>query len=123
MRFAFARLGAPFDYGMDMTSCDALACTELVGQAMPQVGFAIRNLYGSPIVMPDDIAAQAIRGEGLRLLAYAYGNPSGWRAGGVPEMMADLIRVWGLPGDGADPSLVGRTTADGRCALPVSAAQ
>ena len=73
----FDRIGVPFDYAFDVSTCDRLACTEMLAQSMPQVGFVVRVIYGHPMLVPDDIAAQAIRRDNLAVVGYARGTRAG----------------------------------------------
>lgn len=105
-RRLFTRLGVPFDYTFDVTTCGELACTEMVAQSMPQIGFLVRKAYDYTVLMPDDIAAQSIRGENLRVIAYARGTESGWSKGSVQDAMTDIAASWGpLPEDAPEPVL------------------
>ncbi len=106
----FARLGVPFDYYFDVSTCGKLACTEMVAQSMPQIGFVVRTVYDLPVLMPDDIAAQAIRGENLRVIAYARGRQSGWSKGGAFEAMEDVAASWGPVPEGTPEPVLQRTS-------------
>lgn len=112
-RRLFARIGVPFDYWFDVSTCDRLACTEMLAQSMPQIGFVVRPVYDIPMLMPDDIAAQAIRGENLRVVAYARGQAGGWSKGSIPELMEDIAASWGpVPADAPQVKLL-RTDVEG----------
>ncbi len=102
----FSRLGVPFDYTFDVSTCGQLACTEMVAQSMPQVGFLVRKAYDYLVLMPDDIAAQSIRGENLRVVAYARGTAEGWTKGSQFDAMQDIAASWGpVPKDAPKPIL------------------
>ncbi len=91
-----ARMGDPFDYSFDNASDDAVSCTELVGKALPELGFTERTAFGRKVFFPDDVAAQTIRGgEGLHFLGYVHGTDTGYEVRGIRSAMADITAYWG----------------------------
>lgn len=91
-----SKLGVAFDYWFDDSTPDTLACTELVGLAMPELDFTIRSPYGRPAAMPDDVVAQAIRGERLTLVEHVRGiEGDGFVVEGARPVMADIAAYWG----------------------------
>lgn len=96
LRRGLSKLGVPFDYWFDNRTKDALACTELIQYALPSIRFDETVSYGRPAVMPDAMVAQAIRGEGLRVVEHVRGVEGG---GFVVEdyrgAMRDIAAFWG----------------------------
>lgn len=97
-RRGVSKLGVPFDYYFDDRTPDALACTELIQYAIPWIPFDETIAYGRPAVMPDAMVAQAIRGEGLRLVEHVRGTADGgFQVEGVRPVMRDIAAFWGPP--------------------------
>jgi len=99
---SFAAMGKPFNFSMaiDPTG-ETFACTSLIDHAMPSLGFIQRELYGVRTVLPDDVAAQAIRGENLEFLTYVLGNDGpGFSYRSKFAAMVDIAAYWGVPGAG-----------------------
>ena len=91
-------LGTPFDFWFDDRTPDVVSCTELIGKSMPSLRFTIRSPYGRPAAMPDDIVAQAIRGERMSFVAQVRGLPEGGFVVEGPEgAMRDIGAFWGPP--------------------------
>jgi len=91
-------IGVPYDYTFEIATTDRLACTELVNLAMPGLRLTTRAAYGHRVIFPDDIVAQAIRGEQLRLVGYMVGSEGGFAWRNTHSLMADIAAYWGLPG-------------------------
>ena len=92
---ALALTGRKFDYAYDASNCDCIACSELVFRSLPELGFPVREVHGVQSLLPDDIAAKAIRGDRLRLVDYVRATPDGWQAPGVTGAMTDIAAFWG----------------------------
>jgi hypothetical protein len=94
-----AVMGKPFNFrlGIDPQG-ESFACTGLVVQAMPELGFTIREVYGQRVLMPDDVAAQAVRGERLTPLIYMTGTEDGYTRRGMFALMVEMAAYWGVPG-------------------------
>ena len=101
-RQAYATLansvGLAYDYTFDVATTDRLACTELVSLAMPGLRIATRKAYGRDVIFPDEIVAQGIRGERLRLIGYMVGTEGGFVWRNTHSLMADIAAYWGIPG-------------------------
>lgn len=100
VRKSFAAMGKPFNFSMaiDPTG-ETFACTSLIDHAMPGLGLRQRELYGVKTIMPDDVAAQAIRGEGLEFITYVLGNDGpGFSYRSKFALMVDIAAYWGVPG-------------------------
>ncbi len=91
-------LDLPYDYTFEVATTDRLACTELVNLAMPGLRIATRMAYGRNVIFPDEIVAQGIRGERLRLIGYLVGTDSGFAWRNTHSLMADIAAYWGIPG-------------------------
>jgi hypothetical protein len=92
------QIGLPFDTSFDLRTADRVSCTQLVQQNLPEMGFPVRVVYGRPLVLPDDIAARALRRSGLSLVSYVIPHgPEGWREAAPGEMIRDLNRFWAAP--------------------------
>lgn len=101
----FAEIGKPFNYalGLDPTR-ERWVCTGLVDYAMPGVALNRRVVYGADTILPDDIAAQAIRGERLEVVTYVLGNRGpGFAYRSTYALMVDIAAYWGIPGTPSAP--------------------
>lgn len=94
----FSVMGKPFNFrlGIDPTA-ESFACTGLVYHGMPELGFTLRKVYGQTVVMPDDVAAQAVRGDNLEFLAYVAGTEDGYKLRSKYALMVELAAYWGVP--------------------------
>ncbi len=101
-REAYAQLagsiGVPYDYTFEVATTDRLACTELVNLAMPTLRVRTRKAYGRNVIFPDEIVAQAIRGEQIRVIGYMVGTQGGYDWRNTHSLMADIAAYWGVPG-------------------------
>ncbi|MCB1329425.1 MAG: hypothetical protein KDK28_08235 [Maritimibacter sp.] len=94
-------IGVPYDFAFEVATTDRLACTELINLAMPGLAFPTRTAYGREVIFPDEVVAQAIRGERMRVVGYMVGTGSGtgggfaWR--NTHSLMADIAAYWGVP--------------------------
>lgn len=100
-RFAIAAalgaLGTPYDFSFVVGRPGRLMCTGLIQLAYPNLGLTVRKAYGLPTILPDDVVAQAIRGDRMRVAAYVVGTEAGYEFRSIHSLMADLSAVWGLP--------------------------
>ncbi|MAM63937.1 YiiX/YebB-like N1pC/P60 family cysteine hydrolase [Maritimibacter sp. UBA3975] len=104
---ALTLVGRKFDYEYDGSNCDCIACSELVFRSFPELEFPVREIHGVASLLPDDIAAKAIRGDRLRLLDYVRADDSSWSAAGVTGAMSDVAAFWGPMPDTAQTKVVG----------------
>ncbi len=100
-RFALKRLlatmGTPFNYKLGLDpSGETLVCTGLAHLAYPSLGFTTRRAYGEVMLFPDDIAAQAIRGEHLSVVTYFIGTPDGHARLSETNLMYNIAAFWGF---------------------------
>jgi hypothetical protein len=96
----FSAMGKPFNFqlGIDPTG-ERFACTGLLAYGMPGLGFTYRQIYGQTAVMPDDVASQTVRGEGLQFVAYVAGNKGdGYLLRSRYALMVEIASYWGVPG-------------------------
>ncbi|SMH48976.1 hypothetical protein [Maritimibacter sp. HL-12] len=101
----FSEIGKPFNYalGLDPTR-ERWVCTGLVEYAMPGIALNRREVYGADTILPDDVAAQAIRGERLDVVAYVLGNRGpGFAYRSSYALMVDIAAYWGIPGTPSAP--------------------
>lgn len=92
---ALSLLNYPFDYTFDLNTCDAFACTEVLARAFPTLDFPVRRMQSLKVLLPDDVAAKAIRSEQLRLVEYVEGTGTEWHAPGVAGAMYRIAAFWG----------------------------
>lgn len=92
---ALSLVGKPFDFYYDLSTCDRLACSEVICRSFPAVDFPIRTVAGTQSLLPDDIAAKAIRGEDLRVVDYVRATDASWNAPGLTGAMEDVAGFWG----------------------------
>ena len=91
-------IGVPYDFAFEVATTDKLACTELVNLAMPGLEFTTREAYGREVIFPDEVVAQAIRGESMRVVGYMVGTDGGFAWRNTQSLMADIAAYWGVPG-------------------------
>jgi len=105
VRRLFGQMGSPFNFGLSIDpNNESFVCTGLIDHAMPSVGLTRRLVYGEPTILPDDIAAQAIRGEGLDVVVYVLGNDGpGFAFRSRYALMVDIAAYWGIPGTPSAP--------------------
>lgn len=92
---ALCFVGRDFDYAYDASECQALACSEVILRSYPELRFPIRTAYQVPSLLPDDIAAKAIRGDQIRIVDYIRATETGWDAPGIRGAMEDIAGFWG----------------------------
>lgn len=99
LAYLLGAMGTPFNYGFGFDPGGArYSCTELIHNAMPGLGYRLREAYGQTVLMPDDLAAQAVRGDKFRPLTYVVGREDGFVRHGPYAVMVDLASFWGVPG-------------------------
>ncbi|MZR11431.1 hypothetical protein GQE99_00090 [Maritimibacter sp. DP07] len=92
---ALRLVGRPFDHAYDLNTCDSFACSEVLARSFPCLEFPVRDVQGSTVLLPDDVAAKAIRGEDLRIVDYVEGRGEQWAAPGVTGAMERVAGFWG----------------------------
>lgn len=107
-RLALGRLlrerGKPFDRLMESRTSDCLYCAELLDIGFPELGLRHRLAYGHDVVIPDEIAADAIRGRvPLEFVGYVHGTAAG-RVVSAPlsTLAATIAQYWPPRPDGAN---------------------
>lgn len=92
---AMGFVGRPFDYSYDLQSCDRLACSEVLARAYPTIEFPVRQAERMLVLLPDDIAAKAIRREELAFIDYIEATDDGYSARGQTGAMERIAAFWG----------------------------
>ena len=91
----FDTVGTPFDYHFHVSDADSIYCAELLYVAMPELQWPVREIYGRPSLLPDEMAAEALRGRnGLHFLGYIYGTPHEWGVGSRAMLGQVIARHW-----------------------------
>ena len=87
--------GKPFDRHMDASTPDCRYCTELILVSFPMLHLIQREAYGRPVVVPDEIAASAIRGQ-VPLTFVGYVQRAGGAVVSAPltELAANIGTHW-----------------------------
>ncbi|HBZ44240.1 MAG TPA: hypothetical protein DEO85_09340 [Maritimibacter sp.] len=92
---ALSLVGQPFDHAYDLKTCHAFACSEVLARAFPCLDFPVHEVRGLTVLLPDDVAAKAIRGEGLRVVDYVEARDGQWAAPGETGVMERVAGFWG----------------------------
>jgi len=88
-------IGMDFDFLFNVDTPECTFCTELIHRVMPQLDLPIMEIYGVRTIMPDSLAAAAIRkSNNLRLVGYVKANRNGWNQGSMRELADDIGRTW-----------------------------
>lgn len=95
IRTALSRVGGEFDHWFRMDETGRLFCTELIDVALPQLSLPRHETYGRQVVLPDDLALMAVRGERLAFVFGVEGGKDGWHASGPSEVKADIMVAGG----------------------------
>jgi len=92
---AVADIGRPFDYVFDLRDATHISCTELLERCMPGLHLPEREIYGRPVVVPDDVAVTALDGSGrTRLIGFVEGLPNGWAVRRPGILTARILNAW-----------------------------
>lgn len=87
--------GKPFDRHMDSRTQDCRYCAELLAVAFPMLNLIQREVYGRPVVIPDEIAASAIRGQvPLTFVGYVHGANGQVVSAPVEDLAVAIGRYW-----------------------------
>lgn len=97
---AFSKIGTPFNFTLGLDpNYETFSCTGFIRYTMPSLNMRERSVYGQRAILPDDVAAQAIRGENMRILGYILGNEGpGFTYRSTYALMVDIAAYWGVPG-------------------------
>ncbi|HGG04842.1 MAG TPA: hypothetical protein ENK28_05235 [Aliiroseovarius sp.] len=91
----FTEIGKPFDNNFDLDTSDAIFCTELINDALPELNMPVRVTYGRRVIWPDEVATGALLEEnGFRFEIYLKGSPVGWREESWQAMAARILQEW-----------------------------
>jgi len=93
-----AAIGTPFNYALALDpTLERFVCTGLLHHSLQAIDFNEREAYGATVLFPDDIAAQAIRGEQMKVIAYVLGNDGpGFTFRSTYALMVDIAAFWGF---------------------------
>ncbi|KUF09002.1 hypothetical protein AVJ23_19590 [Pseudoponticoccus marisrubri] len=95
LRALLARHRVPFDSHLDSGTPDCLYCAELLDVAMPFLELPRQSGYGRETVVPDAIAAHAIRPDTpLRFIAFLHATPGGAISAPATTLAATIRRYW-----------------------------
>lgn len=100
LSYALGVLGEPFSYTFEVKADVGQSCTGMIQGAMPSLVLERRTVYGMDVIMPDDVVAQAIRGDGLEVVGYLVGDDTddGYALRSPFALMVDIAAFWGVPG-------------------------
>ncbi len=97
IRRAFGLIGTPFDYTMAINpDLSRVSCTGYIDRVLTDVRLTRREAYGLTVVLPDDIAAQAIRGDRLDVVSYVVGTEDGHIRRSTLAAMVEIASFWGF---------------------------
>lgn len=87
----FGFVGKRFDHHYRLDESERVFCTELIELGIPELRLPRRETYGREVILPDDIARQAISGKGhLRFVAYLRADLESWERAGSADLHADI---------------------------------
>ena len=90
----FSLVGTRFDHHYRLDENESIFCTELIELGIPQLRLPRRPIYGREVILPDDVAKQAISGKGrLRFVAYLRADRGGWDSAGPAALDGDIARA------------------------------
>lgn len=90
----FALVGTRFDHHYRLDESERVFCTELIELGIPELRLPRRPSYGREVILPDDVAKQAISGKGrLRFVAYLRADRDGWGSAGPAALNTDIDRA------------------------------
>jgi len=91
----FSHVGTRFDFHFNADDDTCLFCAELVNHVIPEARLPKRRIYGRTMILPDEIASAALRGQApLKLVTYVRGTRDGWTIGDADQLQADLEAAW-----------------------------
>lgn len=91
----FSHVGTRFDFHFNADDDSCLFCSELVDHVIPETRLPKRRIYGRTMILPDEIASAALRGQvPLELVTYVRGTRDGWTVGDADQLQADLQAAW-----------------------------
>ena len=90
----FALVGTRFDHHYRLDESEYVFCTELIELGISDLRLPRRPSYGREVILPDDVAKQAISGNGrLRFVAYLRADRGGWGSAGPAALSTDIDRA------------------------------
>lgn len=88
-------VGTRFNPSFDLGREECLFCTELVALAMPGLSLPQRRVYGRQTIIPDDLVATALRGDGrMQVVTYIRGARGKWERVDDRALLIDLAKAW-----------------------------
>jgi hypothetical protein len=95
LRDYFASVGMPFDFQFDLDTPERTFCTELINVVMPEQHLPINRLYGTRMILPEELPASALNGRSaLTLVSYTRATPKGWERVGPADLQSDIAAAW-----------------------------
>ena len=95
LRDYFAAVGMPFDFRFDLDTPERTFCTELVNVVMPEQRLPVSRLYGTRMILPEELPASALNGRSaLTLVSYTRATPKGWERAGPADLRSDIAAAW-----------------------------
>lgn len=90
----FSLVGTRFDHNYRLDESERVFCTELIDLGIPELRLPRRPSYGREVILPDDVALEAVSGKGrLRYVAYLRADRERWESAGPASLAADIRRV------------------------------
>jgi hypothetical protein len=86
----FDLIGLPFDHHYRLDEEETLFCTEVVDLGMPQLQLPRRRAYGRQIILPDDVALQAVNRRGLSVAVYFRADMDVWEEADARQLTRDI---------------------------------
>ena len=87
----FGLVGTRFDHNYRLDESERVFCTELIDLGVPDLRLPRRATYGREIILPDDVALQAVSGKGrLSFVAYLRADRDGWESAGPASLAGDI---------------------------------
>lgn len=91
----YRHIGTGFDFHFNAGNDDRLFCAELAGHVLKDQNFPVRQAYGRPTILPDDIIAATLNGRTrMRFVTYVRGSRESWSIGTRQEVVNDLSAAW-----------------------------
>ncbi|WP_158306643.1 YiiX/YebB-like N1pC/P60 family cysteine hydrolase [Polymorphum gilvum] len=92
----FGHLGTRFDYRFDLREDACLFCAELIHHVMPELRLPVREVYGRPMILPDEVVDAVRTGDNRRLslVLYVKSAGNGWQRADARDLGTDLVAAW-----------------------------
>ncbi len=104
LRDYFAAVGMPFDFRFDLDTPERTFCTELINVVMPEQRLPVNHLYGTRMILPEELPASALNGRSaLALVSYTRATPKGWERASPADLQSDIAAAWAPKTAGQKP--------------------